>query len=94
MTTLPRIDLPDAKPMTPRQAEQFLLSMEIMLGQAAKGLLGFRAAIAAPCDRAAFEKAYHTHIVENSLQVWLSPGEAADILAAVTAVNEPQGEMA
>lgn len=90
MSTLPKIDLPETKPMTTRQAEQFLLSMEILLKQAAQGLLGFRAIIAGPCDRAAFEKAYHTHIVENSLQVWLSPGEAADLWAAVKAVNEPR----
>lgn len=87
MSTLPKLDLPETKPMTVKQAEQFLLSMEILLKQAAQGLLGFRATIAGPCDRAGFERAYHIHIVENGLQLWLSPGEAADILAAVMAVN-------
>lgn len=81
------ITLPDAKPMTSRQAEMFLLSIEILLKQAALGLMGFRSTIAGPCNRAAFEKAYQQHIVENGLQVWLSPGEAADLWSAVAAVN-------
>lgn len=82
------IEIPETKPMDAKQSEKFLRGMEEMLQNAATGLTGFRYAIAGPLSRADFEDAYRRHIIGNSLQVWLSPGEAGEIWPAMRAVKE------
>lgn len=87
-----RIHLTPARPMTTKQAGQLLTAWSESLRVAGLALLAFRLHLDRCPALADLETTYNLIIADNGLHTFLTPGDAADLAAAVEVLRRAEGE--